>query len=240
MPYSVAQHKHRRAKLDSEGDVRTPRGADCPARRCALTRLSRPRDELIRFVAAPDGAIVADLSCKLPGRGVWITCGKTYVEDAVRRNVFERSLRKKVNVPASLPDDVDRALVSRVKGALSVANKAGLVSCGFTKVEQAISRGNVIAVVHAIDAAKDGAEKLDRLYAHVAAECGVEAHSLKVLGIEEMSLALGRLNVVHAAVRAGGAGAAFMATAAKLACYRAGPNGIAGQSNGVESAATDV
>ena len=41
-------------------------------RRCAVTRALRPKDELIRFVFGPDGAVVPDLKEKLPGRGVWL------------------------------------------------------------------------------------------------------------------------------------------------------------------------
>ena len=48
-------------------------GVDDGVRSCALTRARRPKDELIRFVLGPDGAVVPDLKEKLPGRGVWLT-----------------------------------------------------------------------------------------------------------------------------------------------------------------------
>ena len=41
-------------------------------RTCILSGQNLPREQLIRFVAGPDGHAVADLACKLPGRGVWI------------------------------------------------------------------------------------------------------------------------------------------------------------------------
>ena len=55
---------------------------------CALTRTQRPREELLRFVASPDGGLVPDLKENLPGRGVWLTLARSSVDEAVRRQVF--------------------------------------------------------------------------------------------------------------------------------------------------------
>ena len=55
---------------------------------CAVTRAVLPESELIRFVAAPDGSVVADLKAKLPGRGVWIGGERELVAQAVKRNAF--------------------------------------------------------------------------------------------------------------------------------------------------------
>ncbi|HUY68162.1 MAG TPA: DUF448 domain-containing protein, partial [Alphaproteobacteria bacterium] len=42
-------------------------------RRCLVTGDMRPKDELIRFVVSPDNAVIPDLACELPGRGLWVT-----------------------------------------------------------------------------------------------------------------------------------------------------------------------
>ena len=44
---------------------------DGPERSCVVTRTVKAPDDLIRFVAGPDGMLVPDLRRKLPGRGVW-------------------------------------------------------------------------------------------------------------------------------------------------------------------------
>ena len=44
---------------------------DGPERSCVVTRVVKAPEDLIRFVAGPDGVIVPDLRRKLPGRGVW-------------------------------------------------------------------------------------------------------------------------------------------------------------------------
>ena len=40
---------------------------------CAATGAVRPVADMIRFLVAPDGTVVADLKRRLPGRGMWIT-----------------------------------------------------------------------------------------------------------------------------------------------------------------------
>ena len=35
-----------------------------------------PEARLIRFVAAPDGAVVPDVAASLPGRGLWVSASK--------------------------------------------------------------------------------------------------------------------------------------------------------------------
>jgi predicted RNA-binding protein YlxR (DUF448 family) len=180
------------------------------------------KEALLRFVATPEARIIADPGSKLPGRGVWITCSREAVDTAARKGIFARSLKRKVHAPADLGAEVDTMLLARARNALSLANKAGLVTTGFTKVEQAIEKAALTAVVHATDAADDGVRKLDRVVAVLVREARLEAVVIRILNIDEMSLALGRSNVVHAAVRCGGAASAFVAAALRLERYRSG------------------
>ena len=64
------------ALVDPELDngPRTDRSATM--RMCAVTREVRPIDDLIRFVVAPSGEVVADLKRKLPGRGLWVSASR--------------------------------------------------------------------------------------------------------------------------------------------------------------------
>lgn len=194
-------------------------GAD-PVRTCAVSRAERPTGELIRFVAGPDGAIVPDLAARLPGRGVWITADREHVVKAVKMNAFARSLKRAVQVPADLPELVERLMERRVADALSLANKAGEVVAGFTKIEAEIGRGSLLALLHAAEAAPDGCEKLDRRFAAMADEAGRPACVATCLTIEQMSLALGRANVVHAALKEGGAARRALLEAERLRRYR--------------------
>ena len=73
-----------------------------PLRLCAVSRAPKPPEELIRFVAGPDGAIVPDLARRLPGRGVWVDATREAVAAAVRQKAFAKSLKRQVSVPADL------------------------------------------------------------------------------------------------------------------------------------------
>lgn len=205
-------------------------------RTCALTRQPLTPDEGLRFVAAPDGGIVPDLGRRLPGRGVWLTNSRAAVAEAARKGAFQRSLKRPVKAPENLPELVEQLLVKRVVEALSLANKAGLVTTGFTKVEIAVQRGACAFLLHASDAAGDGVAKLDRKFAAVLAGSGAERaengpkeftgeqlkqHVLDCLSSAELSLAMGRSNVVHAALARGGAATRFSREAERLRRYRA-------------------
>lgn len=196
---------------------------DGPVRRCAVSRREHPVGELIRFVAAPDGQLLADIGRKLPGRGVWVEARRSAVEEAVRRNVFAKSLKRKVTIEAGLPDRIERQLVRRLIDALALANKAGLVVTGAEKVSRALEKGNVRALLHGQEAARDGVAKLDRKLMAVLPR-GREADFADVilleLAIDEISLAIGRPNVVHAALRSGGATERLLETALRLRRFR--------------------
>jgi uncharacterized protein len=204
----------------------TMRRPDKPSlRTCIVTRDELPPEELIRFVPAPDGAITPDLARKLPGRGVWVRCNAADVATAVARNAFAKSLKRKVTAAADLPAQVEALIAARAVQALALANKAGLVVTGFSKVDAEIGRGNVIVVVHAAEAAADGSGKLDRKHVAVASDQGRVAKIVKELTIAQLDLAIGRENVVHAALSAGGAATRFSIEAERLARYRL-PNSL--------------
>ncbi len=209
-------------------------------RTCALTRQPLTPDDGLRFVAAPDGRIVPDVARRLPGRGVWLSNSRVLIAEATRKGAFQRSLKRPVTVPEDLPDLVEQLLVKRVFEALSLANKAGLVTTGFTKVEIAVQRGACAFLLHASDAAEDGVTKLDRKFAAgqaaslsqrgaEKAENGsrdrvaeyLKQHVWDCLSSAELSLAMGRSNVVHAALARGGAATRFSREAERLRRYRA-------------------
>ncbi len=191
-------------------------------RTCVVSRNLRPPEELIRFVVAPDGGIVPDIARRLPGRGVWVTADRRAVEEAVKRKVFVKSLKRQVSVAADLPDVVERLLLKRALDALSLANKAGLVTTGFMRIDAAIVTGSVAALLHGQEAAEDGAGKLDRRFQAVSAELERPAPIIRELTVEQLSLALGRSNVVHAALSAGGATRNFLNEVGRVARYRSG------------------
>ncbi len=193
-----------------------------PMRLCAVTRTVAPPEDLIRFVLSPDGEMVADLNCRLPGRGVWLTPERRTVELAVRQNAFAKSLKRQVKASPELAQRVEDQLLRRTMDALSIANKAGLVTTGFAQVDSILAKGGVIIVVHGNDAAAGGREKLDRKHTAVSAAHSRAAQLCLELTIEQISLAIGGVNVVHAALNHGGAAKKFATEAGRLKRYRSG------------------
>lgn len=192
------------------------------ARLCALSCAERPAGELIRFVVAPDGTLTPDLARRLPGRGVWVTADRASLEAAAKTKAFGRSLKQSVIVAPDLPAQVERLLEKRLGEALAIANKAGVVVAGFDKVDETLSAGKAALLVHGSDAALDGRGKLDRKFSAVQADKGRVAPIFDDLTIAQLSLAMGRSNVVHAALIHGGVTEKFTIEAERLRRYRSG------------------
>ena len=191
-------------------------------RRCAVTRKELAPDDLLRFVLDPSGAVVPDLARKLPGRGVWVTADKASVAQAVKANAFAKSLKRQATVAADLPDRIESLLIKRALEALSLANKAGLVSTGFDKVEKLLDAGRAAALLHGSDAAADGTRKLDRKFTAIQRDKAQRAPVVDWLTIDQMGLAIGRSNVVHAGLKQGGATIRFLREAERLRRFRSG------------------
>ena len=202
---------------DDEGPEETG-----PERTCIATRTRRPVDDLIRFVAAPDGTVVPDLKRNLPGRGVWVTATRQAVAEAVKKKAFGRGLKAEAKADGTLPDMVEGLLARQAREAVSLANKAGLVVSGFDKVEAAIGRGPVRFVIHASDAAADGVRKLSQAVKRRFGESAAVEMTLRGLNFEELGLALGRSHVIHAALLDGPASRLCVARLRALERYRTG------------------
>jgi len=189
-----------------------------PLRTCVVTRQERSPDEMIRFVLAPDGTVTPDLRRKLPGRGVWVEARAATVATAVRRQAFERGFKTGAKTPDDLVGLIDRIMQDDCAQALSLANKAGLVVTGFAKVEAQIAGGDVVALLHARDGGGDGKRKLGQALRRRFGDAPPE--ELACFESGQMDLALGRTNVIHAALRSGPASAALITRCRRLRDFR--------------------
>jgi uncharacterized protein len=191
-------------------------------RTCILHRQVASPERLMRFVVGPDGAVVPDLKARLPGRGAWLTPSRAALAEAMRRKLFARAFRREVTVAAGLPELIDRLLESQALEALSLANKAGAVIAGFAKVEAAIENADVAGLVHANDASEDGVRKLAQLARRVSGDANADLPRIVMFSSAQLDLALGRMNVVHAALLAVGPSTNFLARCTALEVFRIG------------------
>ena len=189
-------------------------------RRCIVTRLSQPPAGLMRFVRAPDGSVVPDLKGNLPGRGAWVTPRRELVAQAVKKGLFGKALKAEVTVSKTLEAEVEDLLRLRARESLSLANKAGLVTFGFTRVEAALRAGQAIGLIEAEDGADSGRGKLMSLLVQAGNGSEMSVECFFSLDSTDLGLALGRSHVIHAALLEGPAARASLARLKLLDHYR--------------------
>ncbi len=219
---AIAQNSEQDGELD-RGAISVAAGTE---RTCALTRDLMPVSAMIRFVVGPAGEAVPDIKRKLPGRGIWITSTRAAIEEAIKRNVFARGFKRDVRVGLDLAAQTEHLLESAALDALAMAGKAGQVVGGFSKVEMAIGRDNLLALIHAADAAADGTRKLDAALHRSTAEKPREIVLIDAFTGNQLDLALNRPNVVHAALLAGPGSETFLARVLRLERFRNSPDAV--------------
>jgi len=197
--------------------------AHSPERRGILSGETQAADHLIRLVRDPDGRIVPDIAHKLPGRGAWLDPDRARLETLIGKRklagALARAFKSPVTadqIPADLPQMIDRLLLKRCLDRLGLERKAGRLTTGFDAVADRLKTGAARILLHATDAGADGVAKLGRLTAP-------DMPVIRLFSREEMSLALGRDNVVHAALDPGGGADRLLADARRLAFYRGLP-----------------
>ena len=201
-------------------------------RMCVATRTVRPVADMIRFVVGPDGEAIPDLKRKLPGRGVWVTATQDALSDAVKRKALARGFKREVRLPADLVARTGQLLERAALDALAMAGKAGLVATGFTRVEAALAQEKVIALLHAAEAAADGIRKLDAAWRRRPERGPIV--TIGLLTSAQLDLALGRPNVIHAALLAGPSSDTFLARLRRLERFRGGEPSRPGKSTRLE------
>ena len=198
-------------------------------RRCIATGELRPQESLVRFVVGPDGDVVPDISAKLPGRGMWVTAERTVLKRAMTKKDFAKAAKGAVTIPPDLDERVERLLASRMQSDLGLARRAGQLVFGFDNVLRALnSSPSPRVLIEAQDGAADGRRKLSgSAYAR-----GLSVETIDCLSRAELSLALGRENVIHAAVKPGPLAERLIVDSARLLGFRAGTvaDGTAGSS----------
>ena len=187
-----------------------------PLRRCLVTRAVRPKAELIRFVAGPDGAVVPDLAEVLPGRGLWLSACRDVLHSACARNVFAKAAKMPLHPAPDLADEVERLLVRRCIELIGLARRAGAAVGGFDKVSGRIVSGSPGVLLQARDAAADGRRKL-RAMARTR-HAGVPV--VEILDAGELGQAFGARSFVHVALDEGSLARRVIVETSRLAGLR--------------------
>lgn len=145
-----------------------------PQRTCLGCQSVKGKNELLRFVIAPDRTLVPDLLSKLPGRGAYTCFSRECVITAVARKQFSRAFKGEVRGAAAneLIEQVIVRLEERISSYLSLANKAGKIVSGSDMVQESLKgRKRPGVVLVATDISDDIGQKVVSLAKIVAVPC---------------------------------------------------------------------
>ena len=186
---------------EAEAIVRADRGQN-PERRCILTQAPGPRASLIRLVVGPPNQVAPDFAGRLPGRGAWIVADRSVLETALAKGKLKGALARafksnSLRLPEDLAGQIAAGLERRALDRLGLENRAGHLIWGHERIGEALLKGRIRLLIHAADAKPDGMGKLE------ARRRGASPDTVSLVlpvGRDQLSLALGRENVVHAAI----------------------------------------
>ncbi len=212
MKHSTAtkRQQHREAPKDN------PDKNNRSTRQCLVTGRRSTPSALVRFVIGPDDGIVPDINGKLPGRGIWVGAQRELVDQAAAKNLFGRSARRAVIVPKELSNVVEGLLIERTLNVLGLGCRSGQITTGFGRVVAALQGRQPAFLIEASDGSAHGREKILRLARRQGRNCPI----LGCFTAAELGLAMGRDNVVHAAVSQGGLARRLEELTARLAGFR--------------------
>lgn len=134
-----------------------------PQRTCLGCRQARDQVDLIRYVRAPDGALLVDLRARLPGRGAYTCWSAECIGKALERRQFERAFRKPCQVPEqdALRHEIGVALGRRMLGLLGMGRRSSQLVAGSNAVAAALAgREKPAIVLLATDASPGIAAKI--------------------------------------------------------------------------------
>ncbi|MGB0342721.1 MAG: DUF448 domain-containing protein [Parvibaculales bacterium] len=154
---------------------------------CRQTGMMADAADMLRFVPSPEGVLTPDLAGKLPGEAVWLHNRRSVVQ------AFDDS-RAAQGGRGCLAAQVDALLEARALSLVGLARKAGAIVSGFAKTRAVLQNGRAEILLGACDGAEDGRAKLARL---------AQATGLPVLEpftAAQLGVAIGRSNVIHAAL----------------------------------------
>ena len=183
-----------------------------PERTCVLTRRKATKDALIRLALGPDGTVAPDVRARAPGRGAWISVGRTKLDEAVANGKLKAALARafktgEVAIPPDLGERTEQALRQAALDRLGIEARAGNLLSGSERVEAAARSGKVHLLIHAADAGEDGRKRLDQAWrAGGGGPQGVIFPEPRPI----LSIALGRENLVHVALNEPAAAARVM------------------------------
>lgn len=160
-------------------------------RKCILEGTVKPVSELLRFIVL-NNTLLPDFNKKLPGKGMYITSNRLSLAKALEKKMFNKVSRHNLKIAADFIDMVENLLKQKALESINMARKSGMLITGFEKVKEEIKKNNADFIIEALDAGKDGKEKVAFLAKNI--------EIFNLFSIEELDMALNKENTVNVAV----------------------------------------
>jgi uncharacterized protein len=186
-----------------------------PNRTCLASGETHPKECMIRFVVGPNDEVVADVSARLPGRGLWLSARRDMIETAAEKRLFSKAARQSVHVPDNLAETVADLLKRRCLDTLGLARRAGLTAVGADQVRAQAMAGKTAVLVEAADGSRAERDKM--------AATAREAQLVDVFARRDLGAAMGRDEAVHIGLMSGGLTKAFVIDATRYDGVRKKP-----------------
>lgn len=123
-----------------------------PERTCIGCRGVFSKNEVVRIVAGPSGAVL-DYREKISGRAAYVCPNRECIAKALSRENVARALRVKVRPPAV--EDFIAVLIGsireKIKSLIAISAKAGKLAAGYSAVHDAVEKGRVDMLLYAED-----------------------------------------------------------------------------------------
>ena len=143
-----------------------PTAQNGPQRTCIACRQTKDKNQLVRYVVAPDGALLVDYRQRLPGRGAYTCVGVQCLYDAVKRNSFQRCFKGQcstVDAPI-LEQQLKMAVKQKITNLIGMSRKSGQVTSGSNAIIEALKKGSsFLLIVLAEDISSAIGKKIEAL-----------------------------------------------------------------------------
>jgi predicted RNA-binding protein YlxR (DUF448 family) len=132
-----------------------------PERTCIGCREAFNKEDVVRIVAAPSGAVI-DYREKLPGRAAYVCPRRACITKALVRENLPRALRVRVAVPGveAFTEQLASAIREKIKSLFLMAAKAGRLAAGYSAVRDGLEKGRVEMLIFAEDVSEGTKEQI--------------------------------------------------------------------------------
>jgi predicted RNA-binding protein YlxR (DUF448 family) len=132
-----------------------------PERTCIGCRGVFEKNEVVRIVAGPPGAVI-DYRDKLPGRAAYVCPRQACIKKALSKNNLARALH--IRVPSPRAEEFLSQLIAniteRIRSLIVMSAKAGKLAAGYSAVQDALEKQRVEMLIFAEDLSEGTKEKV--------------------------------------------------------------------------------